>query len=116
MHRLRRVRRLVRLAGVPAEQFGNAAPSAGAAVEVSVDAFDPATDGAVEGIVLYTNGATEVARTTLDEPDGGASLTYEATAPGEGTRWYVAKVLGPAGREGPHRGSAFASPIWLEGT
>lgn len=98
------------------EMGGTVTAPAGSGVEVRVDAFDPATDDAVEGIVLYTNGATEVARTTLDEPDRGASLAYEATAPSEGTRWYVAKVLGPAGREGPHRGSAFASPVWLEGT
>jgi predicted metal-dependent phosphoesterase TrpH len=87
----------------------------GSNVDIRVDVFDPADENAVEAIVLYTNGATEAARTTLEDPDRGASLTHGATAPADGTRWFVAEVLGPAGREGPDRGSAFASPVWVTG-
>ena len=85
----------------------------GEAVSIRVDAFDPATDDAIEGIALYTNGAREVARTTLESPDRSATLRYEATAPEEGTDWYAAKVVGTDGREGPERGSAFSSPVWI---
>ena len=88
---------------------------AGDTIHVDVDAVDPVSDAAIEAIALYSNGATEVARTALDSPTSSASLTYEAAVPTEGTRWYVAKVVGPDGREGPTRGSAYSSPIWLEG-
>lgn len=97
------------------EMGGTVTAPSGSGVEVRVDAFDPGDDAAVEELVLYSNGATEVARRRLDAPDRGASLRYEATAPADGTRWYVAKVVGPAGRHGPDRGSAYSSPVWIAG-
>lgn len=97
------------------EMGGTVTAPTGTSVEVRVDAFDPADDAAVEELVLYTNGATEVARTTLDGAARGASLRYETPAPDDGTRWYVAKVVGPAGRQGPDRGSAYSSPVWVAG-
>lgn len=97
------------------EMGGTVTGTPGESVTLRVAAADRGGQDAIEGIELYTSGATRVAAVALDAPADRATLEHAVTIPAAGVDWYVARVVGVDGTAGPDRGDAVGSPVWVAG-